>query len=62
MRIIVESGLLYTTLVLVTFGTELAGSNAVYGVSDVVCLPSLFLCGIFDDHNDIDDHDRRHLL
>lgn len=38
-RIVVESGLLYTTLVLVTFGTEVAGSNALYGVSDVVRVP-----------------------
>ncbi|GJF00792.1 hypothetical protein PsYK624_170930 [Phanerochaete sordida] len=37
-RIIIESGALYTALVLVTFGTELAGSNAVYGVSDVMIM------------------------
>lgn len=36
LRIVVESGALYTALVLATFGTELAGSNAIYGVSDVV--------------------------
>ena len=35
-RIVVESGLIYTSLVLITFGTELAGNNAIYGVSDVV--------------------------
>ncbi|KIP05679.1 hypothetical protein PHLGIDRAFT_119583, partial [Phlebiopsis gigantea 11061_1 CR5-6] len=35
-RILVESGALYTALVLATFGTELAGSNAIYGVSDVM--------------------------
>ena len=38
-RIVIESGLLYTSLVLITFGTELAGSNAIYGVSDVVRQP-----------------------
>ena len=35
-RIIIESGMLYTTLVIATFICELAGSNAIYGVSDVV--------------------------
>ena len=35
-RIIIESGLLYTTLVILTFICELASSNAIYGVSDVV--------------------------
>lgn len=35
-RIIIESGLLYTTLVIATFICELASSNAIYGVSDVV--------------------------
>ena len=36
MRIILDSGLLYTVCVVVFFGTTLAGSNAQYGVSDVV--------------------------
>lgn len=45
-RIVIESGLLYTSLVLITFGTELAGSNAIYGVSDVVCTR----IAPFDDH------------
>ena len=35
-RIIIESGLIYTTLVVATFICELAKSNAIYGVSDVV--------------------------
>jgi hypothetical protein len=35
-RIVVESALLYTTLVLITFGTQVAGSNALYDTSDVV--------------------------
>ena len=36
MRIILDSGLLYTVCVIIFFGTNLAGSNAQYGVSDVV--------------------------
>ena len=36
MRIILDSGLLYTICVIIFFGTMLAGSNAQYGVSDVV--------------------------
>lgn len=36
MRIILDSGLLYTVCVVTFFGTVLAGSNAQYGVSDVV--------------------------
>ncbi|EKM60639.1 uncharacterized protein PHACADRAFT_246673 [Phanerochaete carnosa HHB-10118-sp] len=36
MRIILDSGLLYTVCVVIFFGTTLAGSNAQYGVSDVV--------------------------
>jgi hypothetical protein len=36
MRIILDSGLLYTVCVIIFFGTTLAGSNAQYGVSDVV--------------------------
>lgn len=35
-RIVVEAGMLYTLFVVLTFVTELAGSNAVYGVSDMV--------------------------
>lgn len=35
-RIIIESGMLYTLFVIMTFICELAGSNAIYGVSDVV--------------------------
>ena len=35
-RIIIESGMLYTLFVILTFVTELAGSNAIYGVSDMV--------------------------
>lgn len=35
-RIIVDSGLMYTVSVIIFFGTTLAGSNAQYGVSDVV--------------------------
>ena len=35
-RILVESGLLYTVSVIVFFGTFLASNNAQYGVSDVV--------------------------
>lgn len=37
-RIILESGMLYTITVLITFICELAGSNAIYGVSDVVSI------------------------
>lgn len=36
-RIIIESGMLYTVFVILTFATALAGSNAIYGVSDMVC-------------------------
>lgn len=36
MRIILDSGLLYTVCVIIFFGTTLAGSNSQYGVSDVV--------------------------
>lgn len=36
MRIILDSGAIYTICVIVFFGTTLAGSNAQYGVSDVV--------------------------
>ena len=39
-RIIIESGMLYTLFVILTFITELAGSNAIYGVSDMVGFPS----------------------
>ncbi|PSR75960.1 hypothetical protein PHLCEN_2v8765 [Hermanssonia centrifuga] len=35
-RIIIESGMLYTLFVIMTFICELAGSNAIYGVSDVL--------------------------
>lgn len=35
-RIIIESGMLYTLFVILTFVTELANSNAIYGVSDTV--------------------------
>ena len=35
-RIIIESGMLYTLFVILTFICELAGSNAIYGVSDMV--------------------------
>ena len=35
-RILVESGLIYTISVIVFFGTFLASNNAQYGVSDVV--------------------------
>lgn len=35
-RIIIESGFLYTSLVLMTFATEVADRNAIYGVADVV--------------------------
>ena len=35
-RILVESGLIYTVSVIVFFGTFLASNNAQYGVSDVV--------------------------
>ena len=34
--IIIESGMLYTLFVVLTFICELAGSNAIYGVSDMV--------------------------
>ena len=40
-RIIIESGMLYTLFVILTFACELAGSNAIYGVSDMV---RLFSC------------------
>ncbi|KAJ3553789.1 hypothetical protein NM688_g3430 [Phlebia brevispora] len=36
MRIIIELGLLYTALMIATFICELASSNAIYGVSDVL--------------------------
>ncbi|GJE85142.1 hypothetical protein PsYK624_012200 [Phanerochaete sordida] len=35
-RIIIESGMLYTVFVILTFACELAGSNAIYGVSDMM--------------------------
>ena len=35
-RIIVDSGLMYTVSMIIFFGTTLAESNAQYGVSDVV--------------------------
>lgn len=35
-RIVIDSGLMYTITVIVFFGTTLAESNAQYGVSDVV--------------------------
>ena len=36
-RIVIESGLLYTVAVLVTFGTEVAGSTSLYPVAKIVC-------------------------
>ncbi|KAL0960480.1 hypothetical protein HGRIS_005522 [Hohenbuehelia grisea] len=36
MRILVESGLIYTTTILILFGTYLANSNAILGISDSV--------------------------
>lgn len=39
-RIIIESGMLYTLFVILTFICELAGSNAIYGVSCTVRLSS----------------------
>lgn len=38
-RIIIESGMLYTLFVIITFICELAGSNAIYGTSCTVCSP-----------------------
>ncbi|KAF7353728.1 hypothetical protein MVEN_01058000 [Mycena venus] len=35
MRIIIESGLMYTTIALLTFITDMVNSNSTYGVSDV---------------------------
>ncbi|KAJ7719956.1 hypothetical protein B0H16DRAFT_1218975, partial [Mycena metata] len=35
MRVIIESGLMYTTIALITFITYIANSNSTYGVSDV---------------------------
>ncbi|KAJ7903797.1 hypothetical protein B0H14DRAFT_3421976 [Mycena olivaceomarginata] len=35
MRIIIESGLMYTTIALLTFITQITNSNSTYGVSDV---------------------------
>ena len=36
MRVLVESGLLYTASILVLFGTYLSSNNAILGVSDTV--------------------------
>jgi hypothetical protein len=40
MRIVIESGLLYSLTVIITFACVLAGSNAVYPASDVVSFDS----------------------
>lgn len=45
MRIFVESAFLYTSLVLVTFITELTGSNAVYCAADIVRVS--FVCFLY---------------
>jgi len=37
-RIVLESGTLYTILVLITFGCDVANSNALYGVSNVMIM------------------------
>lgn len=39
MRIIIESGLMYSVIALLTFITIIVGSNAVYVTSDMVCVP-----------------------
>lgn len=49
-RIFIESGLLYTSLVLITFGTEVAGSHAIYDVSNVVCVGTVSVRVCFTDN------------
>jgi hypothetical protein len=39
MRIIIESGLMYSAIALLTFATIIVGSNAVYVTSDMVSVP-----------------------